>query len=125
MEVFILISFIKNCTFENIKCKLLILYVLNVTDVVFTLLLLSTGFYIEANTLMENAVQSLYTSFILKILLPATLLFYLFFRMKKANEKQLKQSNIIINIATAVYALINVSHLVCFSLFALFVIFPM
>ena len=79
----------------------------------------------EANTLMVKAVQSLSASFILKIVLPAALLFYLYLRMKNASEKQLKQSNIVINIATAVYTIINIGHLICFSLFGLFIIFPM
>ena len=125
MEVLILITFIKTYTLENIKQKLLILYLLNVTDICFTLLLLSTDFFIEANLLMEKAVQSLSTSFILKIVLPATLLFYLYIRMKNASEKQLKQSNIVINIATAVYTIINIFHLIWFLLFGFFVIFPM
>jgi len=125
MEVLILITFIKTYTLENIKQKLLILYLLNVTDICFTLLLLSTDFFIEANLLMEKAVQSLSTSFILKIVLPATLLFYLYIRMKNASEKQLKQSNIVINIATAVYTIINIFHLIWFLLLGFFVIFPM
>lgn len=118
-----MISFIKTHTLENIKRKLLVLYLLNVTDICFTLLLLSTGFFMEANTLMSKAVQSLSTSFILKILLPAVLLFYLYLRMKNASETQLKQSNIVINIATAIYTIINIGHLICFSLFGLFEIF--
>lgn len=120
-----LVSFIKNYTLENIKHKLLILYLLNVTDIIFTLLLLATGFYIEANMFMAKAVQSFSASFILKILLPAALLFYLYLRMGKASEKQLKQSNNILNIATAVYGIINIFHLMCFSLFGLFLIFHM
>ena len=120
-----MILFIKNYTLENIKYKLIILYLLNVTDIIFTFLLLATGFFIEANLLMAKAVQSLSTSFILKIILPAGLFFYLYLRMKKANEKQLKQSNIILNIATAVYGIINIFHLICFSLLGLFKIFPM
>ncbi|MGH4122866.1 MAG: DUF5658 family protein [Clostridium sp.] len=78
----------------------------------------------EANRLMINAVQSASASFILKILLPAVLLLYICIRMKKANETQLKQSNIILNIITGVYIIINISHLICFLLFCLFIIFP-
>jgi hypothetical protein len=120
-----LIPFIKTYTLENMKHKLLILYLLNVTDIIFTLLLLTTGFYIEANILMAKAVQSLFASFVLKILLPAALLFYIYVRMKAASENQLKQSNSLLNIATAVYVLINIFHLICFLLFGLFIIFPM
>ncbi|MBZ9689108.1 DUF5658 family protein [Clostridium estertheticum] len=118
-------SFIKAYTYENIKYKLLILYLLNVTDILFTLLLLSTGLFMEANLLMVNAVQSVSASFILKIVLPAVLLLYIYIRMKKASETQLKQSNIILNIITGVYIIINFSHLIWFLLFGLFIIFPM
>jgi hypothetical protein len=120
-----LIPFITNYTLENIKHKLLILYLLNVTDILFTLLLLATGFYIEANVLMAKAVQSLSASFVLKIVLPGALLFCLYIRMKKASENQLKKSNIVLNAATAVYALINIFHLIYLSLFGLFILFPM
>jgi hypothetical protein len=76
----------------------------------------------EANILMIKAVESIPLSFILKILLPATLLFYLYIRMKKASEKQLKKSNTIINIAIAFYSLINISHFVYFLMFGLFLL---
>lgn len=121
MEVLKLIPFIKNYTFESIKYKLLILYLLNVTDIFFTLILLSTGFYMEANFLMTKAVQSFFASFILKILLPAALLSYIYIRMKSASKKQLKQSNIIVNIATAIYASINILHLIYFLQFGLLI----
>lgn len=117
--------FITNYSLENIKHKLLILYLLNVTDIIFTLLLLSTGLFIEANVLMAKAVDSLFASFILKFILPAALISYLYIRMKKASENQLKRSNIVLNAATAVYALINIFHLIYLSLFGLFILFPM
>jgi len=65
---------------------------------------------------MEKAVQSLLASFMLKIVLPAVLLLYVYIRMRKANEIQLKQSNIIINAAIIAYLLINIWHLVCLLL---------
>lgn len=117
-----MLAFIKKYSFEDIKYKLLILYLLNVSDIIFTLLLLTTGLYMEANILMVKAVESIPLSFILKILLPAALLFYLYIRMKKASEKQLKKSNIIINIAIAFYILINISHIVYSLLFGLFLL---
>ena len=111
-----MISFISNHTLEKIKLKFLILYILNVTDMLFTIFLLSTGLFIEINFLMEKAVQSLLVSFMLKIVLPAVLLLYLYIRMRKANETQLKQSNIIINVVCTAYLLINLWHLVCLLL---------
>lgn len=115
-----MITFIKNFSLENIKFKLIVLYLLNITDIIFTVLLLGTGFYMEANSLMVDAVQSPSASFILKVLLPALLLVFLYIRMKKATETQLKKSNIVINIAISIYTLVNISHLVWFSLLPFF-----
>jgi len=109
-------TFIKNYSLKNIKHKFLILYLLNLTDIIFTLLLLHTGLYMEANALMVKAVQSLVSSFILKVVLPAALLGYLYIRMTKATETQLKKSNLIITIVISIYFLINVSHLVWFAI---------
>ena len=108
-----MISFISKHTLENIKYKFLILYILNVTDMLFTIFLLSTGLFIEINYLMAKALQSLPSSFMLKIILPAALLLCLYIRMKKADETQLKQSNIIINVVITAYLIINFWHLVC------------
>jgi hypothetical protein len=116
MEVFQMIAFIKNYSLDNIKNKLLMLYILNVTDIVFTLLLLSTGFYMEANGLMSNAVQSPAASIALKVILPAVLFICVYFRMHKATLQQLKKSNFLITGATVLYALINLSHLVWFCI---------
>ena len=118
-DVVILIPFIKKYTLDNIKYKLIILYLLNVTDIFFTLILLSTGLFIEANILMAKAVESISDSFLLKILLPAVLLFSISIRMKKASNHQLKNSNTIINIAIGFYSLINISHFLLFGLFLL------
>jgi hypothetical protein len=122
MEVLHLIAYIKDNSLGNLKNKLIVLYVLNVTDIIFTLLLLNTGYYIEANVLMTSAVQSYSASFSLKVLLPAILLLYVFYRLQSANERQLRNSNILISGITTVYAFINLSHLVWFSLLPLFIL---
>ncbi len=116
-----MLAFIKDYSLDNLKNKLFVLYVLNITDIIFTLLLLNTGFYIEANILMISAVQSYAASFCLKVLLPAILLLYVFYRLKSANERQLRNSNIMISGITVVYAFINLSHLVWFSILPLFI----
>ena len=68
---------------------------------------------------MVKAVNSLLASFMLKVVLPAALLSYLYFRMKSASEKQLKQSNVLLSVATGVYAVINIFHLVYFLMYGL------
>jgi hypothetical protein len=123
MEVFQMIAFIKNYSLTNIKNKFLLLYILNVTDIIFTLLLLSTGFYMEANALMSNAVQSPVASFALTLVLPAVIFIIVYVRMHKATDQQLKRSNLLINAATALYALINLSHLLWFAILPILAIF--
>lgn len=107
-----MINFIKCYTIKNLKFKLLILYSLNITDILLTFLLLNTGFYKEVNIIMVKVVQSSFASFILKVILPAILLFYILIRLRKASAIQLRQSNTILNIIITFYTIINIFHLV-------------
>lgn len=107
-----MIAFIKNNSLEIIKKKLLLLYLLNVTDIIFTVLLLKTGYFAEVNILMVDVVHSPIISIMLKVLLPALLLYYLYRQMIDADEDQLKVSNITVNISLTIYTLVNISHLV-------------
>lgn len=94
-----------------IKSKLIVLYILNILDISFTLLLLSTGLYKEINIFMIQVVHSTKGSFLLKIVVPAIILFYLYIRIKKASKTQLKISNTIINITVFFYLVINILHI--------------
>ena len=115
-----MVTFIKNYSLVTIKKKFIILYLLNVSDIIFTVLLLRTGLFAEVNILMVKAVQSPTASVILKILVPAILLFYLYTRIKNADEPNLKASNIAINISLTIYTLVNLSHLVWVALLPVF-----
>ena len=115
-----MIAFIKGYTLLQIKKKLLFLYMLNLLDILFTLSLLSTGLYMETNPLIADKVQNPIAFFTLKSLLPALLLIFIYLRMQDATEKQLKQSNRIINIAIIIYGLVNISHIVWISLIPFF-----
>lgn len=115
-----MIAFIKDYSLFIIKKKLIILYILNVLDITLTLILLSTGLYMEVNTFMAKEVNNPAKAFILKTVIPAVLLIYIYFRMQKATNKQLKQSNIFINIITGVYFLINISHIIWIVLIPVF-----
>lgn len=115
-----MITFVKDYTIKSIKNKLIFLYSLNVADIMFTLLLLSTSFFMEANTLMVGVTQSPTISFILKVVLPAILLVYIFFRMQNATVEQLKKSNFLIMGIIALYTLINISHLVWLAILPMF-----
>lgn len=107
-----MITFIKNYKIEMIKKKFILLYLLNVTDIIFTKLLLKTGYFAEVNILMVKALQNPVASILLKIVFPAVLLYLIYKRMRDADELQLKAANIAVNISLTIYALVNLSHLV-------------
>lgn len=111
-----MISFIKNYELMMIRKKLIILYLLNVTDIIFTLALLRTGFFSEVNIFMVNAVESPMFSMLLKIVLPAILLYYLYKRICSSDDAGLRDTNIGINVSLAIYTLVNLSHLLWVSI---------
>lgn len=66
--------FLRGYTLENIKIKFIVLYVLNVTDIIFTLLLWNTGLFTEVNIIMARILHNSIISLLIKIGLPAALL---------------------------------------------------
>lgn len=100
-----------NGSVTKVKRKLAILFMLNVSDIIFTLILLKTGLFKEANFIMAVVVDNPYLSLFLKVLLVGGLLFLLSKRIEKANNKQLVYSNYIINGMCFIYILINLSHI--------------
>ena len=115
-----MITFIKNYELITIRKKLILLYLLNVADIIFTLALLQTGFFSEANIFMVNAVQSPFASILLKIILPAILLYYLYRRICQSDGSQMKVTNIGINISLFIYVLVNLTHLIWIALLPYF-----
>ncbi|MGL4107022.1 DUF5658 family protein [Clostridium sp. LP20] len=111
--------FIKNYTLENIKKKFILLYALNVSDIVLTLILYRTGLFEEANGFMAGIITNEFTALLIKIIIPGILLIALYYRMQDATETQLRKGNIIFNIATCVYLVINISHVVWIALLPL------
>lgn len=104
-------EFIKNYTYKNIQKKFILLYSLNVSDIIFTLLLLQTGFFREANGIMVKVVENPMMALLLKVVLVGVLVFIICRRMVSATAKQLKISNIIISGAVAVYGIVNLLHI--------------
>ena len=100
-----------------IKRKFVIIYVLNVSDIVLTILLLQTGAFMEGNVFMRGIVESKAKSFIIKIGIPLILLFLVYKRIRAATEKQLAIGNVLINCCLAFYAVINISHLLWIILY--------
>lgn len=105
-------AIIRNSKLSPIRIKLIWLYLLNVTDIIFTLFLLETGMFIEANFIMAPLVNNNpLLSLGIKLAIPLILLSFLFYRMKKATDKQLIYSNIIITGCLGFYVLVNLSHI--------------
>lgn len=108
-----IISALKTRDLCSIKRKLVIIYILNVTDIVFTIFLVNTGLFLELNAVMAPLVNNKQSfSIIIKVVIPALLMIGVYQRMKDATEKQLYQSNLIINGCLIFYGLINISHIV-------------
>lgn len=107
-----MITFIKDDSIDIMKKKLLLLYTLNVSDILFTLLLLQTGYFTEVNFFMAGAVKNPMISLLLKIILPAFLLRYMYRQHLEAEEEQRKFSNVAVNISLTIYSFVNVTHLV-------------
>lgn len=119
-EVYNMITFIKDYKLDNIRKKLILLYILNVTDIIFTLTLLETGFFREINIFMVNAVQNPLISVILKILFPAGLLYYLYRSIRPSDNEQLRAANIGLLISLTIYSLVNLSHIIWLALLPVF-----
>jgi hypothetical protein len=107
-----MIAFVKNRSLIMQKKKLVLLYLLNLSDILFTVILLQTGYFKEVNILMVKAVTNPVAAVLLKILLPALLLGYLYRQLQEGDEEQLRVSNIAVNISLTIYVLVNLSHLV-------------
>lgn len=109
-------SFISNLyrkkDLKSINKKLIGIYLLNVSDIIFTLFLLNTGLFIEINSIMSYVINNNNVlSILIKVIVPLILLVVIALRIEDATEKQLHRSNIIITSMLLVYALIDVSHI--------------
>lgn len=81
-------NFIKSFSYINIRKKFL-LYILNVADILFTLLLLKTGLFEEANGVMAGIAIDPIKSILIKVVIVGILLYIVYKRMNKATLKQL------------------------------------
>lgn len=107
-----MITFMKKNSLNIIRKKLCLLYLLNISDIIFTILLLRTGYFSEINLFMVRVIQNPFACILVKVILPIILLYYISLQMANATQEQLKASNIAINISLSLYALVNVTHLI-------------
>lgn len=98
-----------------IRNRLFCIYLLNVTDLIFTRILISTGLFYEANSLMAPVVAG-NGGILLKVGLTAGLLTWIYNRIKAARPEQMNHVRLLINICLGLYILINISHFVWLSM---------
>lgn len=83
-------QFIKQSSLSTIKIKLIILYILNISDILLTLILVRTGLIIEANPVMASIIENSFATFFVKGIIPALLFIYLYYRLQSATPKMIK-----------------------------------
>ncbi|MGL4873367.1 MAG: DUF5658 family protein [Clostridium sp.] len=93
------------------KRNLQILYLLNVTDYIFTIVLVSTGKFEEGNILMESFVLNPLKGLILKVFIIGIVIKGLIILFKKASEDELKKLNFLSIVSVLVYVGINLLHI--------------
>ncbi|WP_374707710.1 DUF5658 family protein [Clostridium sp. LY3-2] len=107
-----IINYIKSSTNKSVKNKLLLLYILNISDIIFTLILLQTDMFIEANVTMQKIVLDPILSLVIKVGFVGILVFFVYRRLEDANNQQLKIGNIFVSGMLIVYIIINSFHII-------------
>ena len=113
-------QFIKQSSLSTIKIKLIILYILNISDILLTLILVRTRLIIEANPVMASIIENSFATFFVKGIIPALLFIYLYHRLQSATPKMIKLTNFCIFILLGFYFFINCLHLLWFILLPYF-----
>lgn len=96
--------------------KLLILYLLNVSDWLCTEALIASGRFYEANPIMQSVVGDFWLTLFVKGVLPLVLIVLCAFIFKLADCGESRFAGWIINIGIIAYSLLNVWHIANFVL---------
>lgn len=100
------------------KKRLFLLFMLNLSDWICTLALLGTGFFKEANPLMQGVIADPLLGFLVKAALPLGLILFAVTKLKEADSRQILISNNVALFGVSVYFLLNLYHILCFVLVA-------
>lgn len=109
-------NLLKNDTILCTKKRLFLLFMLNLSDWVCTLALISTGFFEEANPLMRGVVSNPVLGFAVKIFVPLIFILLAVSKLSNADKKQVLTSNNIALLGVSVYTLLNLYHVICFAI---------
>lgn len=86
-----------------------ILYFLNLSDYLFTLVLISSGLFIEANPLLSLSIDGM-GGFLAKCILPLLLIFYIRLRFINNPPKNINAAKLMLDIILSFYFFINCFH---------------
>ena len=107
---------VRDDTALGAKKRLFLLFALNLSDWICTLSLLETGLFKEANPLMRSVIESVALGFFVKVALPLALIIFALTKLKGADSRQILVSNNIALFGVAVYFVLNLYHIMCFTL---------
>lgn len=103
--------FMRRCDSGALRIRMMLLYALNILDMVVTKFLLQTGKFREMNPVMVLALQSDWATLVLKLLLPALLMVYLNRRLRVLDARHLKLSVRALEVLIAAYCVVSMLHL--------------
>ncbi len=89
--------------------RLILLYALNVSDYLFTLVLISSGLFVEANPLMIPCIGNI-SGFMIKCILPLALLMTVHIRLCLHGTKYPAAVRMLLNGIIVYYGAINAMH---------------
>ena len=105
-------KFILSTDHKDFAIKLLLFYILNLTDLIFTQFLLfkAPNCFVECNKFLQPIITD-FQGVVIKIVIPLILTAYWFFRMRKADSKDYKISNVAILAVILFFIIINIMHI--------------
>ncbi len=101
---------------EVCRKRLILLMLLNFSDWLCTITLLSFDGFYEANPIMASVIDKPLLCFVIKCLLPLFLVSYIYYILPKSNVSIVKIVGIIMLIIGIFYLLINILHIINFMI---------
>ncbi len=105
------LQFLKDYGLGALRRKLVLLYALNLSDILLTFILLSSGGFRELNPLMAAAFQSGAITVLVKLVLPGAVLVWLYAALRRSGPGQKRACNRVINAIVIGYLAVNLMHL--------------
>ena len=99
---------------SKLQVKLYCVYFLNVLDWIFTLMLLKTGLFYEANPIARTFIESFTLSFTIKCIIPLALIILVCKCLHLLDFSQMKTADMVICFGLTVYLAVIVDHIINF-----------